>query len=210
MRRAGARQAQAEGDREHETETMERWRKGKWERRMQAAPADTWLIEWRLVARGHTYVNCSFVVHCLPELVHCAAGTHRTIRLNGPKVACSRHHVRQRRWVTASVFHPCLPQQDCWEEIWLWGAQMTFWGLRSADFWHYVEFRVVGVFFVFKCFVAHKPHFPFECLCGLQSIHNAQSSALRIRRRNHPTCCLLAGSRHDSPLVCRCVIPRPT
>lgn len=111
--RGHRRHKQREQSEQSKTENMIRrqWRVGgKWDGRdksRRAAIADTWLIEWRFVARGHTYVNCSFVVHCLPELVHCAAGTHRTIRLNGPKVTCSRHYVRQHCWVTVSVFHPC-------------------------------------------------------------------------------------------------------
>lgn len=57
MGSAGALQAHAartereEEDRKHDMETMESWRKAK-------------LIEWHFIVRGHTYVNCSFLVHC--------------------------------------------------------------------------------------------------------------------------------------------------
>lgn len=52
-----------------------------------------------------------------------------------------------------------------------------------------VQFSLLGLcwgavlfFFFCKCFVAHKPHFPFECLYEHQSIHYDPSSALCIRR----------------------------
>lgn len=56
----------------------------------------------------------------------------------------------------------------------------------GADFFAFVIFFGGGLFFFyffyFKCFVAHKAHFSFECLCEHQSIHYALSSALCIRQ----------------------------
>lgn len=52
-------------------------------------------------------------------------------------------------------------------------------------------------FFFCKCFVAHKPHFPFECLCEHQSIHYAPSSALCVRRCVLGVC---GGSRCGCPI----------
>lgn len=70
---------------------------------------------------------------------------------------------------------------------------MLFLGVFLFYFWF--------VFFC-KCFVAHKPHFPFECLCEHQTIHYAPSLALRIRRCMLGVC---GGSGCGCPLVCHCV-----
>lgn len=74
---------------------------------------------------------------------------------------------------------------------------MTFWCLCSAVFFPLDIMLFLGFVFFCKCFVAHKPHFPFECLCEHQSIHYAPSSALCIRRRLLGVC---GGSRCGCPI----------
>ena len=81
----------------------------------------------------------------------------------------------------SAVTGPCLSVRD----LGFRGSdmcQMSFWCLCGADFlsWHFV----VVVFS--QCFVAHKPHFPFDWLCIQQhSMHDALSSASCIRPSSH-------------------------
>lgn len=172
--------------------------KGGWERskggaaKLTAAMADVWLIEWRSDVRGHTYVNCSFVVAA-------RAAVHQSLWIVLPghrdpshnQIKQPQSHMQDEQQLPralpvltyVSVINPCLLQQGPW----LSARDLAFRDsvLMSDGLLVFVRcrFSLLTLVFFFQCSVAHKPHFPFEWLGLYTAAQYALCSIFSIMRQ---------------------------